>query len=81
MVAERNIVFEELAQFLANLSPKKVMAFSTSAATKEHVNFLLSKNKSNGLTMEESREMEQHMLVEHIVQLAKAKALFKLSSK
>lgn len=81
MVIEPISVFDELAQFLANLSPSKVLSFRTSKKSQERVSFLLSKNTAQGLTPEENKEMEKHMLIEHIVQLAKAKALLKLSEK
>ena len=81
MVVEPIAVFDELAQFLASLSPSKVLTFRTSRKSQERVNFLLLKNNEQGLTTDESKEMEKYMLVEHIVQLAKAKALQKLSEK
>lgn len=81
MTIETVSVFDELAQFLANLAPSKVMGFRTSKKSQDRVNFLLEKNGTVGLTSEESKEMEKHMLIEHIVQLAKAKALLKLSKK
>ncbi len=81
MVLEHISVFDELAHFLASLSPTKVLAFRTSKKSQERVQYLLTKNKEQGLTKEEDKEMEKHMLIEHIVQLSKAKALLKLASK
>lgn len=78
MVSERISVMDELATFLAGLSPKKVLAFETSAEAQARVGFLLEKNKSKGLSTEENKEMEHYMLVEHLVQLAKAQALLRL---
>ena len=74
MIAEPVLVFEELAQFLANLSTRKVIAFRTSPKSQERVNYLIAKNKERGLSAAEDKEMEQYMLMEHVVQLAKAKA-------
>ena len=74
-----NSVYDELAYFLASLSPKKVLAFKASEKTQLRVNALLEKNKTVGLTKEEDAEMERHLTVEHIVRLAKAKALQKNS--
>ena len=81
MVSERISVMDELATFLADLSPKKVLAFETSTEAQARVNFLLEKNKSKGLSVEENREMEHFMLIEHLVQLAKAQALLRLVKK
>ena len=41
------------------------------------MNYLLAKNAEQGLSEEEQREMEQYMFIEHVVQLAKSKALLK----
>lgn len=74
MVSAYNSVYDELAQFLANLSPRRVLAYKASAQSQSRVNELLEKNKTVGLTAEENAEMERYMTVEHIVRLAKAKA-------
>lgn len=81
MLVEYNSVYDELAFFLASLSPRRVLAYKVSEKSQSRVNQLLEKNKTAGLTEEESAEMERFMTVEHIVRLAKAKALQKLSSK
>ena len=73
MVAEHLSVFDELAYFLANLSPKKVLTYKASAKAQARVNYLLEKNRTVGLTTEDKAEMERHMAVEHIVRLAKRK--------
>lgn len=79
MVAESVKVFDELAQFLASLSPTKILAYRSSKKSQERVNFLLAKSKESGLTSEENAEMEKFMMIEHLVQLAKAKALVNLA--
>lgn len=81
MTAEPVMAFEELAQFLASLSPRRVLAFKTSKRWQERMDFLLSKNAEQGLSPEENREMEQFMLIEHVVQMAKAKALLRIAEK
>ncbi len=78
MVAEGLSIFDELAYFLANLSPKKVLTYKASAKAQERVNFLIDKNKNGGLNSTENEEMERYMIFEHIIQLAKAKAIQKL---
>ncbi len=79
MVLEYSSVYDDLAQFLANLSPRRVIAYKATAKAQARVSELLEKNKTAGLTAEENAEMERHMTVEHIVRLAKAKALQKLN--
>lgn len=80
MTAEYNSVYDELAFFLASLSPRKVLAYKASPKAQERVTLLLEKNRIEGLTTEENSEMERYMTVEHIVRLAKAKALQKLNN-
>ncbi len=81
MVLEYNSVCDDLAQFLASLSPHRVIAYKAPPKAQARVNQLLEKNKTVSLTVEENAEMERHMTVEHIVRLAKAKALQKLADK
>ena len=81
MVVEYNSVYDELAYFLASLSPRRVMAYKASPKAQIRVNELVEKNKTIGLTIEENAEMERYMTVEHIVRVAKAKALQKLNDK
>lgn len=76
---EINSAYEDLAQFLAGLSPRKILAYRVSNRTQERVNYLLEKNATTGLTDDENTEMAQYMAVEHIVRLAKAKALQKMT--
>ena len=81
MVLEYNSVYDELAHFLASLSPRRVLAYKASPKAQARVNDLMDKNSTVGLTTEENAEMERHMTVEHIVRLAKAKALQRLNNK
>ena len=75
-----HFIFEELAELLAAMNPEKVLAFRTSAKAQSRLEVLLWKNKEGkGLSEEEKNELEQFMLVEHIVTLAKARALKRLS--
>ena len=79
MIADNLSVFDELAYFLANLSPKKVLTFKVSKKAQDRVNFLIDKSKKSGLSTAENEEMERYMVFEHIIQLAKAKAIQKLN--
>lgn len=75
-------VFDELADLLASMDPDKVLAFRTSEKAQLRLDELLEKNKNpEGLSDSEQSEMEQFMLLEHIVSLAKARALNKLAQK
>jgi len=76
-----HFVFDELADLLASMDPNKVLAFHTSQKSQLRLEELLKKNKaSSGLSKEEQAEIEQFMLLEHIVSLAKARALKRLAN-
>jgi hypothetical protein len=81
MIAEYNSVYDELAYFLASLSPRKVLQYKASPKAQTRVNELLLKNKGEGLSAEENAEMERYMTLEHIIRLAKSKALQQLNTK
>lgn len=71
-----HFVFDELADLLASMDPNKVLTFKTSKKSQSRLEELLEKNKTTkGLSNKEKVEMEQFMLLEHIVSLAKARAL------
>jgi hypothetical protein len=75
MVAEYYSVYDELAYFLASLSPRKVLQYKASPKAQERVNQLLLKNQKDELSAEEQAEMERYMTLEHIIRLAKSKSL------
>ena len=81
MTAEYYSVYDELADFLASLSPRKVLQYKASSKAQERVNTLLLKTQNEGLSFEENAEMERYMTLEHIIRLAKSKALQQLSAK
>jgi hypothetical protein len=80
-MASVSFVIEELAELLAKMDPEKVLSFRTSPKAQERLEKLLWKNKANeGLDEAEKTELEQFMLVEHIVSVAKARALKYISA-
>ncbi len=80
MVATISAAIEDFAEFISKLAPRKVLDYKASAKAQERVNFLLEKNRNNGLSAEEQQEMEYHMMIEHIVRLAKTRALQRLNA-
>ena len=72
---------EEVVEMLAGLpSPEEVLALHPSARLAERTAALLDKNRGEGLTGEEQGEWEQIMRGEHLVRIAKARALAKLKA-
>ncbi|MBE9101583.1 hypothetical protein [Vacuolonema iberomarrocanum] len=69
----------DVLETLANLpSSEEVLALKPSKALQQQVEHLLEKNRTMGLTTEEERWWQQYEFVEHLVRMAKAKALLKL---
>jgi hypothetical protein len=67
--------YEEIVDFIAGgTTPAMVARFEASAATREKVADLIQREKSVGLTGEESTELEQYLQLEHVMRLAKARA-------
>lgn len=66
----------DVLEFLANLpTPEEILALKPSEMLQEQVSALLAKNKAGELTAEEERLWQQYEYVEHLVRMAKAKAL------
>jgi hypothetical protein len=71
----------EILEFLANLpSPQEILALKPSETLQRQVSDLLEKNRTVGLTSEEERVWQQYEYIEHLVRIAKAKALLKLKA-
>lgn len=67
--------YEEVVDFIAaGTSPEQVVAFRASEATRERVWDLVAREKTTGLSPEETAELDYYMQVEHIMRLAKARA-------
>jgi len=66
--------FDELADFFASKFPADLIAFRPSETTSDRVEFLIFKEKTDGLTTDEKDELDAYMVLEHIMRLAKAKA-------
>lgn len=67
--------YDEIIDFIAaGTTPDSVARFEPSQRTKDYVADLIHKEKTTGLTPEESSELEHFMNLEHIMRLAKARA-------
>ncbi len=67
--------YEEIVEFIAaGTTPSSVVAFRPSASAKARVADLISREKSEGLSEEETAELNHYMQLEHLMRLAKARA-------
>ncbi len=69
----------DVLEFLASLpEPEKIIELRPSEYLQSRISQLLEKNRTKGLTETEEQEWEQYQYLEHLVRIAKAKAMLKL---
>jgi hypothetical protein len=74
-------IFDDLSNLLASLPQRKVLDFTPSKEAQERLDFLLEKNQSSALTLDEEQEFERYMILEHIIRVAKIRAVVKTNRK
>ncbi len=68
-------VDEEIIEFLAaGTTPSALVAFQPSADAKARVADLMHREKTTGLSADETTELNHYLHVEHVMRLAKARA-------
>ena len=72
---------EDFADFLAKLAPQQLLDYKASPKAQKRLNQLLEKNKETPLTPDEEGEIGYYMMIEHLVRLAKTRALKQLNLK
>ena len=72
MIAAKNYkAAEEVAAFIAMTNPAKVLAFRPSEETKLRVSDLIEREKTEGVSAEEARELDYYIQLEHLMRMAK----------
>ncbi len=67
--------YDELVDFIAaGTTPKGVVDYRPSEITKDHVADLIHRQKTVGLSVEETSELNHYLQMEHLMRLAKARA-------
>ena len=68
-------VYDEIIEFIATgTTPQSVIDFKLSTATQERLEDLVYKHKMGELTIEEKKELDYFLVLEHIMRLTKARA-------
>jgi len=67
-------IHEEIIDFIAAANPAQIASFRPSEAANRRVEHLIEKEKEARLTDEEKTELDQYLLLEHLMRLAKARA-------
>lgn len=69
------VAYDEIVDFIAGGStPQAVIDFRPSDATKSRVANLIHREKSAGLSADETVELNHYLQLEHVMRLAKARA-------
>jgi hypothetical protein len=74
------LAFDEVADFISELNPAKILTLKPSAAVQERLDDLLQKNNEKGLNDEEKHELERYLTLEHLIALAKTRARKRLNA-
>jgi hypothetical protein len=70
------VAYDEIIDFIATgTSPEKVIAFRPSKKAQARVSLLLFKEKNATLTSDEKAELDNCIAIEHLMRMAKARAL------
>jgi hypothetical protein len=76
MSASQNYqAYREIVDFIALSNPAKVLAFKPSEEARQRVSDLIEREKLGGLSEEETSELDYYMKLEHLMRMAKIKAL------
>ncbi len=67
--------YDDIVSFLARINPSEVLAFHSSDKTQQRVEWLLERKHKTLLSANEQEELTYFLMLEHIIRLAKARAL------
>ncbi|MCB0519494.1 MAG: hypothetical protein H6577_18605 [Lewinellaceae bacterium] len=81
MLAQQYDIYQDFADFIANLSPEKLLSYHAPTMMQRRVEQLVHLKKEGKITVAEDQELEKYFMFEHIVRLAKARALKLLADK
>lgn len=67
-------IFDEIVDFIASKSPADVVSFKPSEQSSQRYELLVHKEKTEGLTESEKKELGNFEILEHLMRRAKVKA-------
>jgi hypothetical protein len=75
IICHMSRVYDEIVEFIAaGTTPQAVAEYQASDETKNLVGDLIHKQKTIGLTAEETEDLQTYLRLEHLMRLAKARA-------
>jgi hypothetical protein len=66
--------YEEVAEFIASLNPREVVAFRPSENAHQSIWAVIERQKSASFPSDERAELDHYIEIEHLMRLAKARA-------
>ena len=72
-------VYESVADFIAAMNPKKVLELKATPEMQQRLEELIDQEKTSGLSTEEKDELDHYIVLERLIRLAKARALYLLA--
>ncbi len=73
--------FDEIVDFITSFPhPQEVLAYQPSPTTLQRLEELVEKKQNDQLNEEEAHELEQFLLIEHLMRLAKSRARKRLAA-
>ena len=76
MVSDEQVIIEVLT---SQPTPAQVLALQPSSKLQERVSNLLQHKRQDGLSSNEAAELERYLFLEHLIRMAKARALQQLN--
>lgn len=76
MVAQNT--YDSVADFIASMNPQRVLEMKASKEMQDRLEELIHKEKDEGLSVKEKDELDHYIVLERLIRLAKARALFRL---
>lgn len=72
-------VYDSVADFIASMNPQKVLELKAAPEMQQRLEDLIDQEQSRGLSLEEKDELDHYIVLERLIRLAKARALYLLS--
>ncbi len=74
------LAYEEVANFIAELDPQKLLTLKPSPTVQKRVEALIFQKKENGLSDVEQYELDRYLALEQLISLAKIHARKRLKA-
>lgn len=72
-------VYDAVADFIAGMNPQKVLELRASPGMRDRLEELIEKEKTSELDAKGKEELDHYIVLERLIRLAKARALFRLA--